>query len=398
MSKNTAKFGIYSLAFILLGTNAISPAMASISAAFPDAAASTVQLILLIPQLMSAPFIIFGGFIAGFFSKKKLSLFGLALFSLGGITGFFVRSLPVIIVSRCFFGIGYGFLVPCSLGLASDIFFGTEEYDHIVGMEYSLKSIGSVGYSLIAGILCTISWQHTFLVYLSGVIVFFIILIVLPDIPPERKLGERTHKKEERVEKTKHKIPSILIPCILIAFIYSFFVQINTSNISYLVEDNSFGTSAVSGVMSALCTVGAAIGAAAYDKILQKTGRFTLLLGMAFCIIGLYFGAFATGIVMVVVCVLFDGFGLGMVNPALLMLVGKDDKKASTLYFSLVMAFMNVGSMLQGVIVPRFSAWIFGGSGVGKSAYFVGATGMVLVFVLAVLMILKFTHRSSETV
>lgn len=399
MNKNRAKFGIFTLAFILLATNAISPAMASISASFPQASPSTVQMVLLIPQLMSVPFVIFGGAIAGKFSKKRLIIIGLILFAGSGMIGFFTESLGVLIASRAAFGVGYGLLVPCSLGIASDIFFGTEEFDRVIGMEYSLKSIGSIFYTLFAGMLCEINWHHTFLVYLSGAVVLVIIFFVVPDISPKELAARHGTQEKTGTRNWRDTVPAVLIPAVLIGFAYSFFVQVNNSHISYLIERGGFGTSSVSGLVSSACTVGAAIGAWAYDRILKKLGDKTFLLGIGSSVLGFLIGAAAVNLAMVFICVLLLGFGLGLTNPALLMLVGRDSQENSTLFFSLVMASMNLGAMIQGLAIPKITAAIFGGDGLGRNAFIVACVGMVLCFGAGVLMLVKFgKNRRKEAV
>lgn len=396
MNKTRAKFGIFTLAFILLATNAISPAMASISAAFPQTSASLVNTVLLIPQLMSVPFVIFGGAIAGKFSKKKLIIIGLILFAGSGVAGFFTQSLGVLIASRAAFGVGYGLLVPCSLGIASDIFFGTDEFDRVIGMEYSLKSLGSIFYTLFAGILCEISWHHTFLVYLSGAVVLVIICFVIPDISPQKPESKNNSQRE--IVKIKQKAPKILIPAILIGFAYSFFIQINNTNISFLIERETLGTAGITGVVTSACTVGAAIGAAAYDWILKRMEDKTFLLGIGCCTIGFLIGSVAQNIAMVFLCVLLLGAGLGLTNPALLMLVGRESQEYSTFFFSLIMASMNLGAMVQGWIIPRVTSAIFGGDGQGRDAFIVACVGMALCFCVGILMLRKFGKQEAVEV
>lgn len=387
MNKKRAKIGIFTLAFILLATNAISPAMASISAAFPEASPSVIQLVLLIPQLMSVPFVIFGGAIADRFSKKKLIMIGLVLFAGSGIVGFFTQSLAVLIASRAAFGVGYGLLVPCSLGIASDIFFGTDEFERVIGMEYSLKSIGSIFYTLFAGMLCEISWHHTFLVYLSGAVVLVITFFVIPDITPKPQDEESVRPKKSPAHRA---VPPILVPVLLVGFACSFFIQINNSHFSYLIEKGGFGTSSVAGIVSSVCTVGAAVGAWAYDRLLKRLDDKTLLLGIFSCAVGFLVGVLARSLAMVFVCALLLGFGLGLTNPALLMLVGRDSQENSTLFFSLVMASMNLGSMLQGVVIPQITAAIFGGDGLGRSAFIIACLGMTLCLCASAVMLARY--------
>lgn len=371
MGKSRAKAAIYTLAFILLATNAISPAMSSLSRAMPGVSAVAIQNLLQLPMLMSVPFILFGGVISKKISRKKLILVALAMFTLGGCTGFFTENIVVLIVSRGIYGIGYGILVPCSLGIAADLYYGTEEYDKVIGMEYSLKSIGSIFFTTAAGFLCALGWHNVFLLYLTGAVVFICMLFFVPDV-------KQVDTDEATSVTPQRRLPAVLILASLLAFCCSFCVSVNNGNLSYLVEDDLGGTSFLSGLIMSLCTLAAAAGSGLYASILKKLKDHTLTMGIIIVLSGLLCGGLANNMLSACLCVALLGFGLGITNPALLMLVGRIHKDASTLYFSFIMAAMNLGSMAQGTLIPLIAKWSFGGSGLGRSAYLVAFFGELL--------------------
>lgn len=389
LNKTKVKFSIYALAFILLASNAVSPAMASISAAFPEISASGIQMILSLPMLISAPFILLGGAISNRFPKKRLIIIGLLFFTLGGLGGFFANHYIALLLTRCIFGIGYGILIPCSMGLVADLFFGTEDYEPMIGYENALKSLGSIAFTSLAGVLCAFNWHNVFLLYAVGGIVLVIIVLCLPNIPLQ--------SREASEKKTKKKIPAILIPSILIAFFFSFCMSVNNGHLSYLIENGGFGTSSVTGIVASLATVTGVVGSVLYSRLSKALVDRTLLIGISCNAAGLLCAGFAVNLVMVVIGVLLVGLGLGMANPSLLMLVGRVSKESSTLYFSFIMAAMNIGAMLSGALIPIIAAAVFGGTGLGKFGYLTGGIGQVLCLVAAVFLVRKFSGKHDNS-
>jgi len=386
------KFAIYALSFILLATNAISPAMKSISSAFPEVSAVGIQLVLQLPMLMSVPFIIFGGIVARKFDKKKLILLGLALFVVGGTGGFYTNSYAFLVISRCLYGIGYGLLVPCSMGLVSDLFYRTSEYASMIGYENAVKNIGGVCFTALAGFLCLRSWHHVFLLYFTGAVVFAIMLLFMPDVKPREDAPDE--RPAEKAAGAKEKLPRILIPAITLAFFVSFCQTITNGNLSYLIEDGQFGNASLSGMLISLATCANVAGSTVFSRTERRFSTKTVVIGVGLNLIGLWLLGSAKSLAVVVAGVIFAGFGQGYNNPALLMLVGKESRRSSTLYFSIVQASMNLGAMLQAILVPTITKSVFGGAGVGKYAYLVGACVELLTVIGGIAIVSRSSRRA----
>ncbi|MGL5436355.1 MAG: MFS transporter [Lachnospiraceae bacterium] len=369
MNKRKIKFAIYSVDFLLLSIFAISPAMSSLSAAMPDRSAAEIQMIIQLPSLMTVPFLLMGGAASKKFSRKTLLLAGLVLFLTGGTTGYFTENYFLLLISRCVLGFGIGIMNPCTVGLVSDLFFGTDEYAPTVGLENAFKSVGGVIYTILTGWLCMISWHHVFLVYLLGVPVFFSVLFFIPGITPEQSIVTEKPKEAFRVSP-------LLVTSVILAFFVSFCINITNSNVSYLIEDSGFGDSTFSGYAASTFTLFCVFGSVFYSKYSKRIGQKMILAAMTAGGIGLFISGMSMHIITAFIGIAILGIGNGMAVPSLMMQVGNIDKENSTLYFSFIIAAMNIGSTCQGLIVPGVAAKLFGGTGVGAGAYLVG--GMVM--------------------
>ena len=81
-----------SLLTVLAGA-AVSPALAQIQKAFPDASDLAIQMILTLPPLLIIPFSLFSGWLALRFRKRVMLFVGLAFYLLAGVGGGLANSI-----------------------------------------------------------------------------------------------------------------------------------------------------------------------------------------------------------------------------------------------------------------------------------------------------------------
>ena len=387
-NKSLIKLTIYMVAFILLGMYAISPAMSSISAAMPERSATEIQMILQLPALMSVPFLLFGGIISQKISRKTLILFGLVCYTAGGTTGFFTSSYTVILLSRCVLGLGIGIMNPCTMGLISDLFYGTEDYAPTVGIENASKSIGGVVGTMITGALCTISWHHTFLIYFLGVPIFLFMLFFVPGMKAVPSSGSQDNgEKGNKTDILKLLGQPTLLLVALLSFMTSYSMNITNGNISYLIEGGGFGNSTLAGFAASIFTLFCVVGSWIFARITNKLGKKAILYGIVMAGFGMLLSGVAPNVLLACLGVAILGTGAGIINPAQMMLVGNIDQQNAAFYFSVVLSAMNLGSTCQGATVPTIAAALFGGTGVGAHAYLVGAIGFVITFIWGVFVV-----------
>jgi len=176
----------------LLSTAIVSPAMPDIAATFasnmeeewlPRSIISFVSLfsesvginfiiklfILSVPALfivVSAPLI---GMLGDVWSKKKLLIASLVLFSISGTSGYFVDSLTPLLIGRAALGIAVAGIKACTIAMVGDYFEGEERHKYI-GLQGASMKLGGVLFLLLGGYLADIGWREPFLVYLVAFI------------------------------------------------------------------------------------------------------------------------------------------------------------------------------------------------------------------------------------
>lgn len=96
--------------FICQSSMIVGPALADLAAAYPNVPYANILLISTIPQLCGIPVSLITGKIAG--SKVKYKTLAATCALIGGVLPFFIRSFPIILLSRVIFGLSYNISVP----------------------------------------------------------------------------------------------------------------------------------------------------------------------------------------------------------------------------------------------------------------------------------------------
>ena len=156
-----------SMAGALVGTG-ISPALNSISLYFSDASPVMIQMVVSLPSLLVLVVAVAFSKISNHISMRDICTLSLILFTVGGVMGFFVDSMEMLIFTRVLIGFGYGLMMPMSVGLLS-YFYEKEEQQKLNGYIVILSSVISIVSMALVGYLADISWRLCFLVYLFGI-------------------------------------------------------------------------------------------------------------------------------------------------------------------------------------------------------------------------------------
>lgn len=182
-----------SLLTVMAGA-AVAPALGVIQEYFADSSPVLVQMIISIPAI----FIVITNSIfprlCKKFGAKTLTMIGLLLYTVGScIAGAFSQILLVLIM-RAFVGVGVGIIMPLSTGLLS-FYFPPEKQAKLMGYSSAMNQMGGVVATLLSGVLATISWRLSFLVYLMGLFSIILCVIFVPN--------DRIHRSEESAADRK---------------------------------------------------------------------------------------------------------------------------------------------------------------------------------------------------
>ena len=103
---------------------AVSPIMGKLKEMWPDAPELQIQLLTVLPNLVTIPFILCAGKICNQKNQMFILGIGLAIFTLTGIIYFFANQLIDLILLGCLLGVGVGLVIPLAASLVSQYFSG----------------------------------------------------------------------------------------------------------------------------------------------------------------------------------------------------------------------------------------------------------------------------------
>lgn len=309
MNRALLKLAVLSVSIFVMGAMALSPALASIGAAFKEASPQTIMLLVTLPSIT----MVFGSLVfsklSDYLSRKGLFSLGVVLFLIGGLTPYFMNDLTMILVMRAILGLGVGLLFPLSTVLITDFFEGNER-GTVMGLQSVFMNIGGIVFPLLGGFLCATGWPNTFLSYLVGVVLFLFVYAYLPEPVKVVPGGEAQDSKKAPLPGKVYFMETVyFIYCVLY---FAFFI-----NIAIQVVGENLGNAASAGLAITIFTVGGLLTGLVFGKIAQRLKGMTMpvgwvLTGLGMAIIsGVYdfnlllMGCFVGGVGFTVVCPAF---------------------------------------------------------------------------------------------
>src|SRR5215212_5963019 len=153
----------------------VNIAFPNIAQSFPETGISSLSWVLNAYNIVFAAFLVAAGRIADLLGRRRMFLFGLALFTFASVLCAIAPSANALIGFRVIQGLGAAFLVPASLGLVLQAF-PAERRAHAVALLSAVGALAAgVGPSL-GGLLVSLSdWRLVFLVNLPvGIVAYYL--------------------------------------------------------------------------------------------------------------------------------------------------------------------------------------------------------------------------------
>ena len=141
---------------------------------------------LTLPTLVMMPIGLFSGKLASRVDKKKLLLTGMTLFGVFGVAGGFVSNFGLLLLMRVLFGVGLGIMTPLSTSLIFDFAPDQKRRSKLLGIQGASYQLGGLLFMSLSGILASISWRYSFMVYAFVIISIILALLFLPAMPPKQ--------------------------------------------------------------------------------------------------------------------------------------------------------------------------------------------------------------------
>lgn len=165
--------------FICQSSMIVGPALADLAVAYLNVPYANILLISTIPQLCGIPVSLITGKIAGSKVKyKTLAALAATCALIGGVLPFFIRSFPIILLSRVIFGLSYNISVPLTNSLPL-LYFDKQKAANLMGIGATAQSVTGTLVQFLAGVVCAVNVHLTWLVHLYLAIPLIGILICL---------------------------------------------------------------------------------------------------------------------------------------------------------------------------------------------------------------------------
>ena len=336
-SKKLLLLIVLAIGSLSFGVGAAPPALADIAKAFPERSAQTIQMVITLPSLLIMVSTLICGVLSRTIGKKKLVIFGMLLFAVGGIMPAFYGGIIFILIMRAVFGAGVGFILPISQALIADYFEGRDR-DVYIGYSSSNAAIFGIVFTLLGGFLCNIYWRYTFYAHLLVVPVLLLVLAKMPE--PEKKQETERSKPAGMTRRAWFYIA--------IYFIYNVVMFCFISDLSFLISADKVGDAGTSGVVMTFSSIGGIAAGIILGWVTKTFRKYALVFALAFLAFGSVMLLFVQKAPMFMIAYGIWGLGFGTFNPLIILeIIGSVAKSAAALALAILTSAMGIGQFIS---------------------------------------------------
>lgn len=383
---------------------AISPIMGKLGKVFSNVTELEIQLLTVLPNLVTIPFILFSGKLCTPKNQLYVLGIGLSIYTFTGVLYFFATSMIQLILLSCLLGVGCGLVIPLAASLISQYFVGKARTKQL-GMKSSLSNFTVIFATLFVGWIAAINWHYAFIVYMIPIIPLCLIPFMANSYiernkidvpaPPYSPLKEPATSDQEVQRAVAAKRPTgvnfhfhgsttllLLAGVMALYFIMTYATEVVSYYLPFTMDHYHLSTGDV-GVATAMFFAAATVAGFLLTKIIGIFKERTVVVAILFCIAGLftcgmlhYYWSFIVGVFIM-------GLGYGVIQPVIYDKTSYVAPTAakSTEYFAYLLTCNYIGISLVPFIVSGLRS-LFNAGGDVNFAFIVN--GFITVIVLAI--------------
>lgn len=297
---------------ILMGATAVAPALEPISEAFPSESSYMISLIITLPAL-SVALTGFGmGYLADRFGKVKIFVISLAIFTIAGISGFFLNSFETILVGRFILGIGIAGIILAINSLIGE-YWGGVSRAKIIGYQTAAIGIGTLVLQTMGGALADIGWRQPFLIYLIGLPIMILCLLSVREPKHEDSMIEQDIGSDAQNRNMR------ILFCYVVVFLEMFLMFSVPTNFSFYITEMGENLT-MTGFLLGVMGISQAVFGLMFGKVFRKMDETDAYI-VSFLSMGIGLALlFVPNLAVTFVSMVFVGFSLGILMP---MVVGR---------------------------------------------------------------------------
>ena len=273
-----------------------------------------VLLVLTMPALFIALGAPLAGQLVDKIGRKPLLTGSALLYGLAGSSGFVLDSLFQMLVGRALLGLAVAGIMVSSTTLIADYYQG-DRRSSFMGLQAAFMSLGGVVFLSVGGIIADLNWRFPFLIYLFASLLIPLILGLLFEPTKAEKNPQKLEDSQIQSEAMSLKLLALIYSSALILQIVFYMIPVQ---LPFYLEQLMGAGATQSGLAIAMVTLFGAIASLNYGRLKRRWSYFRILamafvlLGIGYCGIGL-----AGNYSLILLALLFAGFGLGLLTPNL---------------------------------------------------------------------------------
>ena len=401
---------------------AISPIMGKLDQVFKHVTELEVQLLTVLPNLITIPFILCSGKICTQKNQMFILAIGLGIYTITGVLYFFADSMIQLILLSCLLGVGCGLVIPLAASLISQYFTGKARTKEL-GMKSSLSNFTVIFATLFVGWMASIEWHLSFIVYMIPIIPLCLIPFMTDkyiaknsirngSAPAPQQAAANTSinlsKDSKSIPASATSVSSVkpdsedpsastsFIPfpgktaikmlfCLMgLYFIMTYGTEVVSYYLPFAMEHYSLTTGDV-GVATAMFFLAATVSGFLLTYIISYFKERTMQLAILLCVFGLIFLAFVHTYWAYILGVFIMGFGYGVIQPVIYDKTSYVAPTAAdnTRYFSYLLTCNYIGISVVPFIIEGAEK-IFAASSDPNFSFLFNGIIVALVLILAI--------------
>ncbi len=184
MKKIAEKISLLGLSLMLISSFSISSALPQMLAYYKGYPADRVEFLVSIPSFFVVLMLLANGYLVRHLSERQLIVSGLLCVSLAGSFPLLIQNYWLVLLSRCFLGMGLGMINAKAISIISERYEGKERVQ-MLGLRGSAEVVGGALFTLAVGQLLRFNWIWSFAIYAFGFLILIAYLIWVPEKPSQ---------------------------------------------------------------------------------------------------------------------------------------------------------------------------------------------------------------------
>lgn len=295
----------------VLGAVLLAPVLPRMQEHFVDTpgVAVLVPVALTLPALMIALLAPFAGVIADRLGRKPLLLGAMFLYTLCGVLPLWLETLEAIVISRAGIGLAEAAIMTCCTTLMGDYYSGARR-ERLFALQMVATSLSAAIFIAVGGMLGEHGWRTPFALY--GVGLLFLPLMAW-------LLWEPRGQAASPAEAAGSAFPwRPLAPLYALSFLAGLSLFVVPVQVGYLLNLLHVDAPQQIGMTMGSSQLGVLAGALSFPLLSAMPGHRQMFLAFVLTGIGGALMAVAASHALVVVAVLINGLGIGLMMPTLI--------------------------------------------------------------------------------